>query len=192
MFGSRKKRLEVMAMSGSGRILIVDDEEDIRELLRAQLELSGYECTAAPDAQTATDLLEKEDFDIALLDVNMPGRSGLDVLPEIAARHPDLAVLMLTANHDVPMAVEAFKHGAYDYCTKPFVFDSLMRRLEQAQEKRALMLENREYEEMLEELVDDLEALAAEHGLLGDEESALDRLSALARRTRGRLARLLG
>jgi DNA-binding response OmpR family regulator len=91
-----------------------------------------------------------QDFDLVIMDIKMPGMSGLEVLPKIITDHPDTCVIMLTAVSDVKTAVEAMKVGAFDYLTKPFNLDDLILRVERALERRRLVLENREYQRRLE------------------------------------------
>ena len=177
---------------GGTHVLIIDDEEDIRALLQAQLELHGYECMTAQDTEAATRLLEQTEFDIALLDMNMPGKSGLDYLPEVTNRYPELAVIMLTAMSDLSLAVEAMQRGAYDYCTKPFVFDDLVQRIVRAAGRRAIMLENRAYQQLLEEMVESMEDILDEPTDSTERPSSSDVLTGLVQRGRAALGRLLG
>ena len=138
------------------RILAVDDEEYIRELLLAGLSEAGYECIDAPRADRATELLEQQEFDLALLDINMPGRSGMELLSDIKVRHPDVAVLMLTGDVEVTKAVSAMQQGAYDYVTKPVSMPELVTRIEHALSRRALALQNRTLLSRQEEIIDEL------------------------------------
>jgi DNA-binding response OmpR family regulator len=115
--------------SGKTRILAVDDEGSLRAMLRLCLTVPGCECATAPSAEAASELLQQERFDLMLLDILMPVRSGIDYLPEVVARYPDMAVVMMTAVADVDLAVEAMKLGAYDYITKPFDLEDLRTRV---------------------------------------------------------------
>ena len=114
-----------------GTILIVDDEESIREGISAKLRLEGFSCVTAADGKKALETASTQDFDIVLLDVKMPGMSGLDVLPRIVTDYPDTAVIMLSAMVDTESAVEAMRLGAYDYITKPVALTTLTTRLEE-------------------------------------------------------------
>ena len=140
----------------SARILIVDDEEKIREMLQRGLTRAMYDCITAQSARQAAKLLEQEHFDLVLLDINMPGKSGMDYLPEITTQFPDIAVVMLTGYIDVATAVRAMREGAYDYATKPVTLAEIIIRTESALSRRALLLENREYHQRLERIVDEL------------------------------------
>jgi DNA-binding NtrC family response regulator len=141
---------------GNARILIVDDEANIREVLDRGLSRAGYKCVTAESADSAAEILEREEFDLALMDVTMPGRTGTDFLPEINAKYPDMVVLMLTGVADVDTAVKAMRSGAYDYVLKPASLPELMVRIEHAQSLRSLRLENKRYQARLERLVDQL------------------------------------
>ena len=142
----------------TARVLIVDDEENIREVLERGLSRAGYECITAAGTEQASTLLEEEEFDLVLLDITMPGRSGVEFLPEIISQHPDVAVVMLTGIVDVSTGVRAMRDGAYDYVNKPVALPDLIIRAENALSKRALMLENRSYQQKLEQMVDGLNA----------------------------------
>ena len=135
------------------RILIVDDEPNIRELLTVKLKHAGYECRTAASAAEALALLEREPFHLVLSDVMMPGISGIDLLQRIAKVHPDIAVLMLTAASDTSNAVHAMKLGAYDYIVKPASLEALSIHVEKALERRQMVLENREHHRLLEQRV---------------------------------------
>jgi response regulator RpfG family c-di-GMP phosphodiesterase len=132
-------------------ILVVDDEESIRSLLRRKLGADGYECDIAADGKEALWKAFMKDFDLVLMDIKMPGLSGMEALPQMVTDHPDTSVVMLTAVADAKTAVEAMKLGAYDYLTKPFDLDDLSMRVRRALERRRLVLENREYQRRLEE-----------------------------------------
>jgi two-component system nitrogen regulation response regulator GlnG len=103
------------------RILIADDEPSIRFVLREALEDAGHEVVEAADGEEARELLSTEGFDLAFLDIRMPGASGLDLLEEIRARGPNHpVVVIMTAQNTFDNAIEAMKRGAFDYLTKPF------------------------------------------------------------------------
>ena len=141
-------------MTGQDGILIVDDEQNIRRLLRDRLSDEGYRCHEAADADEALHELAGNAISLVLLDINMPGRSGVELLPEIRASHPDTAVVMATAIGDTDTAVQCLKQGAYDYVTKPFSLDDLILSVDRALEMRRLELEVREYRQHLEQMVE--------------------------------------
>jgi putative two-component system response regulator len=134
-------------------ILIVDDEDAIRSMLTRKLELEGYNCEVAVDGKEALWKAFMKDFDLVLMDIKMPGMSGMEALPQMVTDHPDTCVIMITAVADAKTAVEAMKLGAYDYVTKPFDLDDLSMSVRRALERRRLVLENREYQRHLEQKV---------------------------------------
>lgn len=125
-----------------GWILVIDDEAEIRESLEMLLASEGYDVVAAEDGDQGLVRLAERPFDLLLLDVNLPGRSGLDLLKEIRQRDPNVAVVMITAYGSIDMARTAFKSGAQDYITKPWSNDELLAVIAQAIEGRRLREEN--------------------------------------------------
>jgi len=124
------------------RILIADDEKNIRELLRDELAARGSLVAVAENGLSALALLEKEEFDVLLLDLNMPGLAGLEVLKKLKEQDIPTEVIILTAHATVLNAVEAMKLGAYDYLMKPFKIVELTPVIERAYEKKKLRTEN--------------------------------------------------
>ena len=105
------------------RVLVVDDERVICDLLHADLTERGYQCTTVLSGHDALIQLAIEDFDAVLLDIRLPGMSGIEVLRETWLNHIKTAVIMITGVNDVDTAVEAMKLGASDYIVKPFKLD---------------------------------------------------------------------
>ena len=138
-----------------GRILIVDDEVEIREVIKEALECQGYHCHTAPCGDAALEVLTHEPVDLALIDIIMPGMSGPSLFQLIKALHPDVAVVFVTAIHGLSTAVEQLKGGAYDYIVKPFSLASLYQQVESALERRAARLNEMEYRRDLEGRVAD-------------------------------------
>ena len=103
-------------MSG---LLIVDDDAALRSWARRVLNAQGYDCTLAADADQAREELAGGSFDIALLDVNMPGESGIELLAFLRVEHPTIAVVMVTGEDDIGLATSAIELGAYGYLVKP-------------------------------------------------------------------------
>jgi len=136
-------------------ILIVDDKEAIVRLLHQKLSGEGYRCEAAGSAEQALDRLRSNAVELVILDIKMPGKSGTELLPEIKASYPDTAVIMATAVTDTNIAIECMKQGAYDYLTKPFDLDEVVLSVDRALEKRRLELENRDYQQHLEQKVEE-------------------------------------
>ena len=132
-------------MSGTpAHILIIDDEEIIREALHALLTRDGCVVKSAATAGEGLAMLEDEDFDTVLLDLMLPDRNGLDVLEEIRRADEDLPVVMITAFGTIDTAVRATKQGAFHYFTKPFKNDEVLVVLRNAIERRRLQRENLE------------------------------------------------
>jgi len=135
------------------RILVVDDEAMVRKLLCQRLSREGYQCKEADGAEHALDELKVSPIDLAILDIKMPGKSGIELLPEIKAAYPDTAVMMATALNDVNIAIECMKKGAYDYISKPFNLGEVVMSVEGVLERRRLEREIREYQQYLEQKV---------------------------------------
>ena len=108
------------------RILVVDDEQSMREFLAILLEREGYYVAQAENAEVALKLLESDTYDLVVSDVSMPGLTGMALLERIKTTTPETAVLMITAYTTAEQAVEAMKLGAYDYIAKPFSPKELM------------------------------------------------------------------
>lgn len=126
----------------NGSILVIDDEAEIREGLELLLSSEGYSVTSAETGEAGLARLEQEPFDLLLLDVSLPGRSGLDLLRDIRQRDPHLPVVLITAYGSIDMARQAFKSGAQDYITKPWSNDELLAQIASAVEGRRLREEN--------------------------------------------------
>ncbi|MCW8859439.1 MAG: nitrogen regulation protein NR(I) [Deltaproteobacteria bacterium] len=107
------------------RILVADDEESIRWVLSKALKKQGFSVDLAEDGSQAKNMAIKNHYDLAVLDIKMPGIHGLDLLKEFRSNHPDTLVIIMTAEATMEHAVSAMKHGAYDYLTKPFDLTAL-------------------------------------------------------------------
>jgi putative two-component system response regulator len=134
-------------------VLIVDDDETIRGLLHAKLSKEGFNCLGASGSMEAMDAIQSRRVALVLLDINLPGKSGLQILPEIKAESPDTVVIMITGSTDINTVIQYIRHGAYDYLTKPFSLESVVLSVRRALEKRGLELENREFQATLERRV---------------------------------------
>ncbi len=125
------------------RILIVDDEKNIRDVLSIALTKSGYQVATTGDGATALQMLGKEQFDLMLADVRMPEMNGLTLLREARVIAPDTIIMMITADTSAETAVTAMKEGAYDYLTKPFQqLDKVVITIQNALERKKLKREN--------------------------------------------------
>jgi putative two-component system response regulator len=147
-------RFEVF-MEKEGRILIVDDEKSIRDILLEVLSAEGYECRSAEGSQEALAILKKCPFELVLSDILMPGMSGVDLLKQAKRFYPDLAFVMVTAVHAAETAIEAMRLGADNYIIKPFKFEEVILSIEKALHRRKLVLENRDYQLHLEKKVEE-------------------------------------
>ena len=133
----------------AARILIAEDEANLRMVLQKELERLGYRVQAAPDGDAALRRLEESNVDVLLCDINMPKIDGMEVLRRVHERPNPPEVIMLTGQATVETAVEAMKLGAYDYLTKPYSITELDVRVKQAAEKRRLRVDNLRLREQL-------------------------------------------
>ena len=166
-------------MSGEEiRVLVVDDEEAVRNLLRRTLEDIGYDVLTVSNGEEALFRMNQQEFEVVFLDIKMPGMSGIEVLGKITTDWPDTCVIMATGVPDVPTTVECMQMGAYDYITKPFDRDDLVYKMQRAIEKRGLELKNKrlmlelqrsvkgQADRMQSQFNDLVNSLAREHKLL--------------------------
>lgn len=135
------------------QVLVVDDEPHICDIISRILRSEGLECFVANNADSAMDILCQKCIDLVISDINMPGRSGLELLEAIKAKHPLTAVIMVTAVDDRETAIYSLKHGAYGYIIKPFDRNELIINVANALERRELYIASREYEIRLEKEV---------------------------------------
>ena len=135
------------------RILIVDDEFSVRDSLYNWFRKGPYEVTAAEDAGEALRAVQEQHYEVALLDIKMPGMDGLDLQEQIHRIDPRVAVIMITAFASVETAVRALKQGAFDYVTKPIDPDELSHLVRRALEHRRLREENEQLRETIDEVV---------------------------------------
>jgi two-component system response regulator PilR (NtrC family) len=136
----------------AGRVLVLDDEPVIQDVLRNLLEKSGYEVTVLGDAAAARELLDTDgDWDVFLLDFMLPDEDGMEVLKYARKLHPELVVVMITAFGTVENAVSAMKLGAFHYLTKPFKNEEVRHLVAQAAKTSNLRRENRDLRKALEE-----------------------------------------
>ena len=133
-------------------ILIIDDDDQIRGLLRELLK-DEYECVDVASAEEALAVLDSLDFDLVISDIQMPGISGLDLVPRILERTPDTVVVMISGQQSIESAIEALRVGAFDYITKPLDLRHVGAAVRRALAHQQLLAEKRQYENNLEELV---------------------------------------
>jgi len=133
------------------KILIIDDEKSIIDLLTVVFEKEGYSVSKSLSGPRGIELIDKEDFDLILTDIKLPQMSGMDILKHVLKTNPNTPVIMITAYGTLKQAVEAFKNGAVDYVVKPFDIDELKIIVAQGLEKRKLKTENIKLKQQLKE-----------------------------------------
>ena len=134
----------------SGAVLVVDDDRPVREALVQTLELADWTVRAAGSFIEARDHIARDYPGVILSDIRMPGRDGFHLLAHARQVDPDLPVILLTGEGDIPMAVKAMGEGAFDFLEKPCAPEQLLAVLERALKNRALVLENRRLKAQLE------------------------------------------
>ncbi len=131
------------ARGPQAKILVVDDEESMREFLEIMLTGENYQVRTAENTDRAMEILTGESFDVVITDIKMPNSSGIDLLKEIHAVDPDTAVIMITAYASLESSVQALREGAFDYITKPFEVNQIKLAVSRALENKHLRDENR-------------------------------------------------
>ena len=138
--------------TSSASILVVDDETIVRESLGNWFRDEGYVTDVAESAKVALEKLTRANWDVFLLDIRMPGIDGLELQRKIREAQPDATIIIMTAYASVESAVEAMKHGAYDYIIKPFDPDDLEHTVRKAIERKRLVNENQQLRTKIDEL----------------------------------------
>src|SRR5688572_25082751 len=126
-------------------LLVIDDEPNILKTVRTALDIAGYAVEVAGSGAIGLDKLAEHDIDLVLLDVMMPGASGLEILPKIRERHPEVAVVMMSGNATIETAVQATRLGARDFIEKPLSSDKLLITVENILELSRLSRENQRF-----------------------------------------------
>jgi putative two-component system response regulator len=147
---------------GPVTLLVVDDEEAIRNALRKFLVQQGYEVATAASGEEALEILQRQRITGMLLDVNMPGISGVELVPQIMELEPTIAILMLTAVNDATSAALCMQRGAFDYLIKPIDLGHLSRAIHHALQRRHTQLEGQQINQWLK---DEVAARVAERRL---------------------------
>jgi DNA-binding NtrC family response regulator len=122
-------------MSEKKRILVVDDEQNIRRILQAAFDKNGWHALVAENGEQALEVIAEQPVDCVLTDGTMPGMSGYDLQHALNQSHPDLPLILMTAYGTIPQAVEAIRNGAFEYVTKPFDLEHLKRVVKAALEQ---------------------------------------------------------
>jgi len=135
------------------KLLIIDDDPTVLELIATKLEAEGYFCRTADNAEAALSMVQKEDFDVVMTDLMLPGIDGFTLTEVLKTKHPRIGVIVITGMTDMDSAVRAMKAGADDYISKPLNLDHMAISIERTLEKRNLILENKNYQQFLEQRV---------------------------------------
>ena len=130
------------------KVLLVDDEVDFLKTLAERLETRGLKVTTATNGEDALGSIEKQEYDLIVLDLMLPGLDGLETLKRIKARQPDAEIIMLSGQGSIRTSIEAMKLGACDFLQKPVDIGELMNKISEAKEKRMLMLESKSVAEI--------------------------------------------
>ncbi len=134
------------------KIYAIDDDESIRLLYKVILEKEGYEMTMQESAEAGLEELEKNKYDVLLLDIVLPEKSGIDILPEIREKYPEMNVIMISGYGDMEVVMNSFRLGAYDYVAKPFSKDYLLASVKRCIKKRVPLETMHEYNECVDYL----------------------------------------
>lgn len=125
------------------KVLLVDDEEEFIATLGQRLEARNLKVTTTTTGAKAIELVDSQNFDVIILDLAMPGMDGLEVLKRIKSDHPDAEIIMLTGQGTIESGIEAMKSGAEDFMEKPVDIQELLVRIQEARQKRVIVLEEK-------------------------------------------------
>lgn len=137
----------------NARVLLVDDEEKFLEVVSQRLKTRGLKVDTATSGEDAVKSVKREDFDAIVLDLSMPGMSGLETLEKIRKDKPDVQVIILTGHGTLQAGVQAMKEGALDFMEKPVDLNKLLSRIDEARDKRILVVQKK-HEEQLKEILE--------------------------------------
>ena len=126
------------------KLLVVDDEKKFSDILSQRLQVQGFEVTSVFSGEEAVQLIQNQDFDVVILDVFMPGKSGIDTLKEIKRIKPFIQIIMLTGHAKIDTAIEGMEIGAYDYLVKPTKIEELVEKIRLANTQKKIVMEERE------------------------------------------------
>ena len=135
------------------RILVVDDEDHVRSMIGVALERQGYDVQLAPSGREALEILGKNSFDLVLTDIVMHDGNGIYLLDRIRGMQPNVPVVMVTAIHDISVAIDSMRRGAYDYLLKPFEREHLVATVVRALQYGQALEESHSYQQSLEQVV---------------------------------------
>jgi putative nucleotidyltransferase with HDIG domain len=137
----------------AARILVVDDEPHVRTMIGSTLERQGYDVQLAASGREGLEILERNAFDLVLTDIIMQDGNGITLLDRIHGQQPQIPVVMVTAIHDISVAIDAMRRGAYDYLLKPFEREHLINTVQRALDHRHALQESHNYQQNLEQVV---------------------------------------
>ena len=129
-------------------VLVVDDEEQFLKVFSQRLQGRGMKVDTANTGEEALERAKKKDFDAIILDMAMPGMSGIETLKRIKSENPDLQIIMLTGHGTVEKGVEAMKLGAGDFLEKPAGLDKILAKIGEAKRKRVVIIEKKHQEHL--------------------------------------------
>ena len=141
--------MNMSAKNGQYKILVVDDENSLREMLSILLQRQGYQVEQAGDGVAAFTMAQVSSYDLIISDIRMPQMSGIELLRQLRSQNNNVTVMMMTAFSSTEEAVDAMKLGAYDYITKPFKNDEIRLVVKNALEREQLQQENRQLKRQL-------------------------------------------
>ncbi len=136
------------------RVLIVDDEQSIVDLLTHILRDAGYSCVGSASAPEALSLIKAQGFDAVMCDIHMSGMNGIDLLKRVRAEHPHIGFIIVTGEGDVRVGVEAMREGASDYLLKPLDIGAVQVSVTQVLERKEMEEKLKNYHLLLEEMVE--------------------------------------
>jgi DNA-binding response OmpR family regulator len=149
-------------MALNGHILIIDDEAALRQTLTRILQRTGLQVTSAASGKEGLDYLAQQSFDLVYLDIRMPDMNGMEVLKIVHASHPELPVVLFTAQPDLSSALEALRQGASDYLLKPLQPNDIVERTRAILARRQTELRKQEIQEQIETLRAELRSLTSD------------------------------
>ncbi|HVC46402.1 MAG TPA: HD domain-containing phosphohydrolase [Terracidiphilus sp.] len=135
------------------RILVVDDEAHVRSMIGATLERQGFQIELAVSGAEAIHIMRRQSFDLVLTDIVMQDGNGIALLESIRGQHPELPVVMVSAIHDISVAIDSMRRGAYDYLLKPFEREHLIATVQRALDHRRALQDSQNYQQNLEQVV---------------------------------------
>ena len=137
----------------NARILVVDDEPHVRSMIASTLERQGYDVQLAASGREGIEMIELNAFDLVLTDIVMQDGNGIALLERIHGQQPQLPVVMVTAIHDISVAIDSMRRGAYDYLLKPFEREHLVNTVQRALDHRQALQDSHNYQQNLEQVV---------------------------------------